>query len=520
MKYSSRSKWPRSVREVTFWSVRRNFRSAPLFYGRRSAHAPPPPPSMPTLSRLLPALAAAAVLAVPATASGAAGGATDNPSYRPGEVVVRYAKDADRRARAAVQRESGVGAPEVFAPRTRVLQIKDGQSVADTVRELRARPEVASAAPNTIARIGAFIPSDPGNAGAPGGWQALQWNFLAGAGVNAPEAWQRLIDVGRPGGRGVTVAVLDTGVAYANRRRFRRSTDFSPGDFVRGYDFVDNDKFPNDENGHGTHVASTIGESTDNGRGVTGLAYGAKIMPVRVLDEQGAGDSVDITAGIRWAVRKGADVINLSFEFDDGYRQVSAGEIPDIIGALRFASRRGVLVVAAAGNQSRTSVAYPARHDSVVGVGATTEHGCKADYSNIGKGLDITAPGGGSDDVNDVACPKGVDPHGRDIYQVTYPWASAFGSSRSASSFRRFGLPNGFVGTSMAAPHVTAAAALVIASGVLGPNPKPADVATRLQITAVDVGLPGPDEIYGAGRLDAAAATAPPVPPPVPPPAR
>ncbi len=106
-------------------------------------------------------------------------------------------------------------------------------------------------------------------------------------------AWQHLIDAGHPGGRGAIVAVVDTGVAYANRKRFRRSPDFGRRDFVRGYDFVDNDAFPNDENGHGTHVASTIGERTGNGIGVTGLAYGARIMPIRVLDRYGAGDSVE-----------------------------------------------------------------------------------------------------------------------------------------------------------------------------------------------------------------------------------
>ena len=143
----------------------------------------------------------------------------------------------------------------------------------------------------------------------PGGWQQLQWNFLAGAGVNAPDAWQHLIDAGHPGGRGVIVAVLDTGVAYAEPQPLPPLAGLPrAADFVRGYDFVDDDRFPNDENGHGTHVASTIGESTHNGRGVTGLAYGARIMPVRVLDADGAGDSVDITAGIRYAVRHGADV--------------------------------------------------------------------------------------------------------------------------------------------------------------------------------------------------------------------
>jgi serine protease len=428
--------------------------------------------------------------------------------YVPGEVVVRYESRADRAARAAVQRETGVGRPKAFAPRTRVLQILDGDSVAATVRELRARPEVASAAPNALARTSVFYPRDPGTSGKRGGWQELQWNFLPGAGVNAPQAWQHLVDVGRPGGRGVVVAVLDTGVAYADRGRFRRSPDFSRRDFVRGHDFVDDDRFPNDENGHGTHVASTIGESTNNARGVTGLAYGARIMPVRVLDERGWGETDAITAGIRWAVRHGADVINLSFEFDDGFRQLSASEIPEVLGALRFAKRRGVVVVGAAGNLDRSAISYPARYGPVISVGATTEHGCRAKYSNRGRGLDIVAPGGGRDDANDAACPVGV-PRGRDIYQMTYPWAANTGAPRTASSFRRFGIPVGFKGTSMAAPHVSAAAALVIAAGVAGADPTPEEVAARLQATAIDVGMPGLDTSYGAGRLDAAAATDP-----------
>jgi serine protease len=450
-------------------------------------------------SRLIPSLlvVAAAVLGTPA----AAGAETAVP----GEVVVRYVPGADQ---AAVQRQTGVGGPRVVAPRTRVLKIRDGQSVAATVAELRARPEVATAAPNAVAHISGFIPSDPGTAGTPGGWQQLQWNFLAGVGVNAPDAWQHLINVKRPGGRGVVVAVLDTGVAYADRRRFRRSPDFRRGDFVRGYDFVGGDRFPNDENGHGTHVASTIGESTHNHTGVTGLAYGARIMPIRVLDADGAGDSVDITAGIRYAVRHHADVINLSFEFDDGYRQVSASEIPDVLAALRYARRHNVPVVAAAGNQSRSTVAFPARYETVIGVGAITEHGCRADYSNVGRGIDLMAPGGGSDAPNDPACPAGL-PDGRDIYQMTFPWAAAYGAPRTASSYRRFGLPSGFVGTSMAAPHVTATAALVIASGVLGRHPTPKAVEDRLKATAVDIAPAGPDDAYGAGRIDAAAATDP-----------
>jgi serine protease len=457
---------------------------------------------MPALSRLLPAVvSAAALLAAPAVAHAA--------DYVPGEVVVRLHDDADAKDLKAIKRSTGVGQPRTFAPRTRVLKIRDGESVEDTVRELRARPEVATAAPNQIAHLAEFIPMDRGNSGIAQGWQALQWNFLEGAGVNAPDAWQHMLDIGRPGGRGAVVAVLDTGVAYANRgHRFRRSPDFWYGDFVRGYDFVDRDRDPSDENGHGTHVASTIGERTNNRLGVTGLAYGARIMPIRVLDEDGAGDSVDITAGIRFAVDRGADVINLSFEFDDGLRQVRPAEIPDVLAALRYAYRNGVLVVAAAGNQARRAIAYPARSPYTMAVGATTEHACLADYSNIGYGLDIVAPGGGSDDTNDAACPVGA-PDGRDIFQMTFPWASGYYSPRARSSYRRFGLPAGFVGTSMASPHVAATAALVLASRVTGDDPSPKRLMQRLRATAIDAGAPGLDRRYGAGRLDAAAATDP-----------
>ncbi len=419
---------------------------------------------MPRLLTIL--LLVAATLAAPASARAQA-------PYVPGEVVVKLEGRAE----------------------PTVVRLPEGKPVREAARELERRRRVEYAVPNHVARVTGFIPDDPGRGGR-GNWQRVQWNFLAAAGVNAPDAWANLIAAGRPGGRGVTVAVLDTGVAYRTTRRFRRSPDFVGTRFARGYDFVDRDRFPDDENGHGTFVAGVIAERVDNGRALTGIAYGATVMPVRVLDDQGLGDAAAIARGIRFAARSGADVINLSLEFDSS---VPASQIPEVLSAIRYAVRKGVLVVGASGNEALRAVAYPARASGVLSVGATTEHLCQAEYSNDGRGLDIVAPGGGADAAiaeDPVHCRPDGRP-GRDIFQLTFQ-----------GSPRRFGLPGGYQGTSMAAPHVSAVAALAIASGVIGRKPTPRAIETHLEATARDLGPPGYDQRYGAGLVDAARATA------------
>src|SRR5947208_3017295 len=241
---------------------------------------------------LLGAACSAIVAIAPASAHGAI-------AYVPGKVLVRYVHAA--RAHQA----GGLVATGI----TRVVHVPASESIASRVRRLRARRDVVWAVPDYIAHASVVdIPNDPGVGSTPGGWQQLQWNFAGAFGVNAPEAWANVAADGAPGGRGVTVAVLDTGVAYAKHGPFRRSPDFSRFGFVQGYDFIARNRQPVDHNGHGTFVAGTIAEATNNRYGLTGLAFDARIMPVRVLDAEGEGEASTIAQGVRFAVRHGARI--------------------------------------------------------------------------------------------------------------------------------------------------------------------------------------------------------------------
>ncbi len=341
-------------------------------------------------------LALATTLAVSLALASAAGAhaAQSEDSYAQGEVVVKYATGTSAGAWAVTAKAAGATDPTVVGQHTRLLKLAKGVSVQVALKRLHRQKDVLWAVPDYVAHIaGEWIPNDtgiPGMGGAPGDWRLAQWNFVGEFGVNAQEAWANVAADGAPGGRGVIVAVLDTGVAYANRGRFRRSPDFSKWTFVKGYDFVDHSPYPNDHNGHGTFVAGTIAEATNNGYGLTGLAFAAKIMPVRVLNSEGEGDASTIAEGVKFAVRHHARVINLSLEFSPG---VGARDIPELIEALRYANRKGVVVVAAAGNEGHSAADYPARAPNVIAVGATTEHGCLANYSNDGPQSDVGGAG-------------------------------------------------------------------------------------------------------------------------------
>ncbi len=447
----------------------------------------------------IPAIAALLALALGAGSAAAATGIAPARGFAPGQVVVKFAGEE----------------------RARTLGLPAETGVREAATALRRNPQIAYAEPDYIATAtavarGSFVlPNDPGTldgaseaAASAGNWTFKQWNFMPWAdgdgrlpvspgGIDAVGAWENLEQVGRPGAEGVTVAVLDTGIAYRDSGRFVRSPDFTAKQFVAGHDYIDDDRLPFDENGHGTHIAGTIAEKTDNAIAVTGLAYRAKLMPVRVLDRHGRGQASDIAKGVRFAVAHGAQVINMSFNFGCGKK------VPEIDEALREAYARGVVTVASVGNLgSETCVSEPATGPRVIGVGGATEGGCLGDYSLRGKKVDLLAPGGGTPAAD---CPS---VSARPIYQVTL----------RAGSTRAFGIPGNYVGTSMAAAHVSGVAAMVLAAGTYGgPRFSPDngqgakirvnEVAERLRETARNLGLPRIQQ--GAGLLDAAAATAP-----------
>lgn len=280
-----------------------------------------------------------------------------------------------------------------------------------------------------------------------------QWNLKA---IGLEQAW---LDTQ---GEGVTVAVIDTGVS--------RVPDLKETAFTDGYNFVDDRADASDDNGHGTHVAGTIAQSTNNNYGVAGIAYKAMIMPLKVLGKGGGGTTADIAEAIRFAADNGADVINLSLG--------GSGESQLLQEAIDYAHENSVVVIAAAGNANQNSAGYPARYPRAIGVAAIDALGEKAPYSNYGAGVDIAAPGG-----NTKESPVGG------ILQNTI-------DARSGDS-----LFAAFQGTSMAAPHVAGVAALIKAAGIEDP-----DEVREILFQSASAVSDDPLNHFGAGKLDAAAA--------------
>jgi len=326
------------------------------------------------------------------------------------------------------------------------IEVGTAYNLERAMEQLAKDPHVEHVEPMSVLHASAFTPNDP--------LYKEQWHLPR---VGTGSAWSYSC------GQGVTVAVIDTGVACFDHGPFSKGTDLKGTRCVKGYDFVNNRDEAADDNGHGTHVAGTIAQTTNNGHGVAGLAHCARLMPIKVLTGGGSGSVADVASGIRFAADNGAQVINMSL----------GGRIKSKIleDAINHALKKGVIVVAAAGN-SRRSVEWPAAYPGVFAISATDQKDNLAWFSSRGPEVAIAAPG--VDVVQQTVCNAG-----RDKCEV----------------FGRFS------GTSMASPHVAGAAALLVSAGVTDA----ASVREILGATAVAKDDPNK---FGAGILEASSAIA------------
>jgi len=372
---------------------------------------------------------------------------TPEPSVTPGkqalvEIVVRLNPGANRQQ--GVRRLGNYGKVAVENVLSQslgayVLQVPSEQA-GQILAELNQSPDFLYAEPNHILAAQEVIPNDPA-------W-GLQYNMVA---IRAPQGW-----VYSTGSSAVTIAIIDSGVDMTHPDLF--------GKIVAGYDFVNGDDNPADDYGHGTHVAGLAVAFGNNGIGIAGTSWGARIMPVKVLNSSGVGTYFNAATGIVWAADQGAQVINLSFGASES-RQI-------LEDAVNYAAARGILLVGAAGNNGSPSVLYPAAYPAVIAVSATNSANQRAIFSNYGPQIELAAPGAG-------------------IYSLH--------------------LGGGYMtrnGTSMSAPQVSGLAAILL--GLPG-NASASAVRSQMQGSALDLGPAGKDSEYGFGliQMDAAILLAP-----------
>ncbi|MFI5315728.1 MAG: S8 family peptidase [Myxococcota bacterium] len=427
-------------------------------------------------------------------AAGASAARVAKPHLPPGLGLVQVAGDTSREmlvrlpvgaARAAMFQALGVAsAPQMMSALGVASDEEAREETILALKTLRARPEIESVELNTILRA-SLVPDDL--------YYHLQWDFPL---IRLPQAWD--IETGDPN---VVVAVVDTGVLLNH-------PDLQ-GKLVAGYDFISDggrardgdgiDPDPNDPGDrgtgagassfHGTHVAGTIAAATNNGIGVAGIAWGSKVMPVRVLGVNG-GTLYDVLQGVRYAAGlandsgtvppKPADIINLSLG-GGGFSQSGQDVFTQVHDA-------GVIVVAAAGNDATSAPSYPAAYDGVVSVAAVDLNGSPATYSNFGPTIDVTAPGG------DTSVDRNADGFADGILSTL---------ADDSVSPLKFGYAF-YQGTSMATPHVAGVFALMRS---VDPTLSPDQIDALLAAGKLtqDLRTPGRDDLTGWGLIDARA---------------
>jgi subtilisin family serine protease len=352
--------------------------------------------------------------------------ATESPLVR-GKVLIQLMKNQKTDDMIALLAMLGYTAADSGTTSGALLVDVPAGKELEAVELLKSTSGISYAEPVYTASALGLVPNDT--------FYSLQTNLAA---INAEGGWQYFT-----GSSGVIVAVIDTGVDLT-------SADFA-GRLVEGYDFVNYDSTPMDDNGHGSHVAGIMAATGNNDYGIAGLDWSSKIMPVKVLDSTGHGSDLNVYRGIMYAVDHGARVINLSLGFD-GYSYL-------VETAVNYAYQHGVTVVASSGN-SGGSVTFPANLPHVIAVGAVDESENKAAYSNYGNSLDVVAPGN-----------------------------SIFSLTNSGFSYK--------TGTSMAAPQVSGLASLL--KGIYPITPDQTE--SIIKSTSKDLGESGWDKYFGNGLI-------------------
>jgi serine protease len=461
--------------------------------------------------------------------------------YRAGRVIVRFRDEAamtDRQAAVRAASDSGEIAARPQYADFDVVRIDPSEDAEAAAGVLRQRPEVQYA--QVAHRVHAlFVPNDPL-------YLSQQWNLPL---INLEKAW----DIQPQAGSAITVAVIDTGMAYQNATltatlpafRDENGTQYpalgrvlipysaapqlvSPSAasrIVAPYDFVNETSTPLDFEGHGTHVSGTIGQLTNDGIGTAGVAFNVKLMPVKVLASAWdllfagftnisnvGGSDDDVARGIRYAADNGAKILNMSLGSsgppDCATKPNQSDCSPVIEAAMRYAVGKGCFITVAGGNEFEDTVApYGANPTSViaeiasripgaVSVAAVDRAKAHAYYSSSGSYIELSAPGGSE---------RGFGNSGF-VRQQTFDFnlTDTFllpPAQFVAPRFDAFGYI-GYIGTSMAAPHVAGVAAMLMQQGVTDP----AAIEEILEKTAVDLGTPGRDSTFGFGLVDARAA--------------
>ncbi|MGC9400147.1 MAG: S8 family serine peptidase [Anaerolineae bacterium] len=398
---------------------------------------------------------------LPGHETGAAPPPKPRVDFAPGELLIKF--ESGLSAQSAMQALRPYGASRdraLYKSPIELWRVPEGEELA-LAEKLSALPQVAYAEPNYVVRALETVPNDPR--------YNRQWAHKEI--MHSPQGW----DI-TTGSADIIIAVLDSGIDAAH-------PDLADK-LVPGYDFVDNDSNPHDLNGHGTHVAGIAAAATNNGIGIAGTSWGARIMPIRVLDAEGSGYDSDIIEGLNWAANHGADIINLSLG-GPGYNQSAQDAVNNV-------HAQGILIVAAMGNcreqeepycPEANPTLYPAAYDNVMAVAATGPDDVYASYSQYGPHCDIAAPGG------DI-----LTSWSQGIYS-TMPTYDVY-LTTNYGYYKNYDYLNG---TSQATPHVAGLAALIWS---LDPTLTPDQVQSLMEENAVDRGTAGWDEDYGHGRID------------------